>query len=47
MRTLLSRYRSRGDVEPMVGGAVRLMALGAEGCGALVATGETPTGVWR
>ena len=37
MRVLLSTYGSRGDVEPMVGLAVR--ALGAEGCDALVATG--------
>jgi vancomycin aglycone glucosyltransferase len=30
MRVLLSRYGSRGDLEPMVGLAVRLRALGAE-----------------
>jgi vancomycin aglycone glucosyltransferase len=30
MRVLLSTYRSRGDLEPMVGLAVRLRALGAE-----------------
>ncbi len=30
MRVLLSAYGSRGDVEPMVGLAVRLRALGAE-----------------
>ena len=30
MRVLLSTYESRGDVEPMVGLAVRLRALGAE-----------------
>jgi vancomycin aglycone glucosyltransferase len=30
MRTLLSTYGSRGDVEPMVGLAVQLGALGAE-----------------
>ena len=30
MRVLLSAYRSRGDVEPLVGLAVRLRALGAE-----------------
>jgi vancomycin aglycone glucosyltransferase len=109
MRVLMSTYRSRGDVEPMVGLAVKLRALGAkvpvcahpdfaellarvgvplapvgqpvrplvtgatspsaadlrrragelvaaqfdtvaaaaEGCDALVATGVTPTGVWR
>jgi hypothetical protein len=47
MRVLLSTDGSRGGVEPMVGGAVQLRALGAEGCDALVATGVTPTGVWR
>ena len=30
MRVLLSTYRSRGDVEPMVGLAVQLGALGTE-----------------
>ncbi len=30
MRVLLSTYGSRGDVEPMVGLAVRLLALDAE-----------------
>lgn len=30
MHVLLSTYRSRGDVEPMVGLAVRLWTLGAE-----------------
>ncbi len=30
MRVLLSTYGSRGDVEPMVGLAARLRALGAE-----------------
>jgi vancomycin aglycone glucosyltransferase len=30
MRVLLSTYESRGDVEPMVGLAVRLRALGPE-----------------
>ncbi len=30
MRVLLSTYGSRGDVEPMVGLAVRLRELGAE-----------------
>ena len=30
MRVLLSTYGSRGDIEPMVGLAVRLRALGAE-----------------
>ena len=47
MRVLLSTYGSRGDVEPMVGLAVQLRALGAEGCDALVATGVTLAGVWR
>ena len=47
MRVLLSTYGSRGDVEPMVGLAVQLRALGAEGCDALVATGVTPAAVWR
>ena len=37
----------RGDVESMVGLAVQLRALGADGCHALVATGVTPAGVWR
>ncbi len=45
MRVLLSTYKSQGDVEPMVGLAVRLRALGTEGCDALVVTGVTPTGV--
>jgi len=30
MRALLSAHRARGDVEPVVGLAVRLWALGAE-----------------
>jgi hypothetical protein len=47
MRMLLSPYGSREDVEPMVGLAVQLRALGAEGCDALVATGVMPAGVWR
>jgi hypothetical protein len=47
MRVLLSTYRSRGDVDPMVGLAVQLGALGAEGCDALVATGVTPARVGR
>ncbi len=47
MRVLLSAYGSRGDVEPMVGLAVRLRALGAEGCDALATTGVMPIGVWR
>ena len=45
MRVLLSAYGSRGDVEPMVGFTVRLRALGAEGCDALVAGGVMPAGV--
>jgi UDP:flavonoid glycosyltransferase YjiC (YdhE family) len=47
MRVLLSTYGSRGDVEPMVGLAVQLRALGADGCDAVVATGVTPAGAWR
>jgi UDP:flavonoid glycosyltransferase YjiC (YdhE family) len=47
MRVLLSTYGSRGDVEPTVGLAAQLRALGAEECGALVATSMTPAGVWR
>ena len=62
MRALLSTYRSRADVEPMVGLALHLGALGAEvrvaapfdtvaatdeECDAPVATGVTPTGMWR
>ena len=43
MRALLSTYGSGGDVEPMVGLAVR--ALGAKGCDALVATGVMTSGV--
>jgi UDP:flavonoid glycosyltransferase YjiC (YdhE family) len=43
MRVLLSTSGSRGEVEPMVGLAVQLRALGAED----VATGVTPAGVWR
>ena len=55
MRVLLSTYGSRGEVEPMVGPAVRLRALGegfgtaavaAEGRDAPVETGVMPTGVW-
>jgi vancomycin aglycone glucosyltransferase len=44
MRVLLSTYRSRVDVEPMVGLAVQSRALGAEGRDA---TGVTPAGAWR
>jgi hypothetical protein len=47
MRVLLSTYGSRLDVEPLVGPAVQLRALGAEECDALVATGVTPAGGWR
>ena len=46
MRVLLSTYGSHGDVEPMVGLAVQLRALGAEGCDALVAASVMPAGVW-
>jgi hypothetical protein len=45
MRVLLSTYGSRGDVEPMVGLAVQLRALGAEGFDALAAGGMVPAGV--
>ena len=45
MRVLLSTSGSRGDVEPMVGLAVQLRALGAEEGDALVATGVMPGGV--
>jgi vancomycin aglycone glucosyltransferase len=59
MRVLLSMYGSRADVEPMVGLAVRLRALGAqvrgcappdcaaEECDPPVATGVMPKGGWR
>ena len=42
MRALSSTYRSRGDVDPMVGLAVRLRALGAEVrvCAPLVPVGQ-------
>ena len=42
MRVLLSTHGSRGDVEALVGLAVQLRALGAEGCDALVVTGVMP-----
>ena len=45
MRTLLSTYGSRGDVEPMVGLAVQPAA--AEECDAPLATGVMPAGGWR
>jgi hypothetical protein len=45
MRVLLTTYVSRGDVDPMVGLAVRLRALGAEGFDAPVVTGVMPAGV--
>jgi UDP:flavonoid glycosyltransferase YjiC (YdhE family) len=45
MRVLLSTYASRGDVEPMVGLAAQVRALGAAECGALVATSVTLAGV--
>jgi UDP:flavonoid glycosyltransferase YjiC (YdhE family) len=47
MSVLLSTYGSRGDVEPILGLAVQLRALGAEGCDALVTTGVTPAEVRR
>jgi vancomycin aglycone glucosyltransferase len=49
MRMLLSTYGQRGEVEPMVGLAVQLGALGAaaEECDAPVSTGVMPTGGWR
>jgi len=46
MRVLSSTHGSRGDVEPMVGLAVRLQALDAEGFDALAAGGIVPAGVW-
>jgi hypothetical protein len=46
MRVLSSTCGSRADVEPMVGLAVRLRALGAEGFDALAAGGIVPAGVW-
>jgi UDP:flavonoid glycosyltransferase YjiC (YdhE family) len=46
MRVLLSTYGSRGDVEPMVGLAVQLRALGAEGCDAFVVRCMTRVGAW-
>ena len=47
MRVLSSTYGSRVDVEPMVGLAAQLRAIGAEECVSLVATGMTPAGVRR
>jgi hypothetical protein len=41
---LLSKYRSRGYVEPMVRLA---MQMGAGGCDAPTTNGAMPTGVWR
>ena len=46
MRVLLTTSGSRGDVDPMVGLAVRLRALGAEGFDALAAGGMVLAGVW-
>ena len=55
MRVLSSGYGPRGEVEQMARLSVRLRALGAkfdtvavaaEGCDALVASGVMPTGVW-
>ena len=45
MRVLLTTCGSRGDVGPLVGLAVRLRALGAEGLDALTAGGMMLTGV--
>jgi hypothetical protein len=47
MRVLLTAYGSRGDVEPIVGLAVQLRAIGAEGFDALAVGGVVPAGVWR
>jgi hypothetical protein len=49
MRLLLTMYRLCGDVEPMVGLAVRVRALGAadEQWDAPFATGVMPAGGWR
>lgn len=56
MRVLLSTSGSRGAVEPLVGRAVRVRALGApfdtvaamvEGGAARVSTGVMPRGAWR
>jgi vancomycin aglycone glucosyltransferase len=53
VRVLLSRYDSRGDVEPLVGLVVRLRELGAEArvcappdCAGLAEVGVMPVGVW-
>ena len=46
-RVLLSTHLSRRDVEPMVGLAEQSRALPAEGRDAVIATGVTPTAVWR
>jgi hypothetical protein len=57
MPVLLSTYRSRGDIEPLVGLAARARARAlsaqcdtvaavAEGCDARVSTGVMPTGGW-
>ena len=47
MRVLSSTYWLRGDVDPVVGLAERLRALGAEGFDALAAGGMVQAGVWR
>lgn len=45
---LLSTFGQRGDVEPMVGLAVRgALAAPTEECHAPAATGVMPTGAWR
>jgi hypothetical protein len=46
MRVLLSTCGSRREVDPMVGGAVQLRALGGKS-DSPVATGGMPAGVWR
>ena len=45
MSVLLSMDGLRADVEPMVGFALLLQVLAAEGCDALVATAPMPAGV--
>jgi hypothetical protein len=48
MDVLSSTYESRGNVDPMVGlaGQVRALGAAAEGCDALIATRVVPAGVW-
>lgn len=47
MRALLSIHGSRREVEPTLGPAVWLRALGAGGCAAPLATGVTQAGERR